>query len=86
MSGESGSNLARQARQLIRNKRYREAFQLAAQARDLDPRCAQVNSNNHKRIHLKSFLDLFSPGSDHLYVYKVKLDVLNITEIAIAEF
>ena len=42
MSNESGSQLARQARQLIRSKRYREAFQYAARARDQDPRCAQV--------------------------------------------
>lgn len=44
MSNESGSQLARQARQLIRSKRYREAFQYAARARDQDPRCAQVGT------------------------------------------
>ena len=44
MSNESGSQLARQARQLIRSKRYREAFQYAARARDQDPRCAQVRT------------------------------------------
>lgn len=43
MNRETASSLARQARQLIRSKRYREAFQLAAQARDQNPRCAQVN-------------------------------------------
>ena len=40
---QSAASLARQARQLIRAKRYREAFTLAAQARDQSPRCSQVN-------------------------------------------
>ena len=58
MSNESGSQLARQARQLIRSKRYREAFQYAARARDQDPRCAQVGTfqiflpKNHPKIAL----------------------------------
>ena len=42
MNRDSASSLARQARQLIRSKRYREAFTLAAQARDQSPRCSQV--------------------------------------------
>lgn len=39
---ESGLSLAREARSLIRRTLYREAFQLAAKARDHDPQCAQV--------------------------------------------
>ena len=60
MSNESGSQLARQARQLIRSKRYREAFQYAARARDQDPRCAQVGTfqifspKNHPEITLSN--------------------------------
>ena len=45
MNRDSASSLARQARQLIRSKRYREAFTLAAQARDQSPRCSQVRFN-----------------------------------------
>ena len=45
---ESGVSLARQARFLVRSQHYREAFQLAARARDQDPQCAQVSTGlNH---------------------------------------
>ena len=40
---DSGLSLARQARFLIRSSHYREAFQVAARARDQNPKCAQVN-------------------------------------------
>ena len=70
MSGDTGSDLARQARQLIRSKRYREAFQLAARARDQSPRCAQVS-------HLSRAYTLVSSNKKLAFRVGIKLPGTN---------